>query len=251
MDVELLTAALMEPALGPAVPAQVLLCDTGKGLVLIDTGFGLADLADPAARLGPIRHLLRPRVDPSLTVVEQLRRRGIEAGAVTDIVLTHLDLDHMGGVDDFPEARVHTTADEYSAAVTDPDPLDRMRYRKSQLATLPRPVLHTGRGDVWEFGFTGHEVLPGVMLVPMPGHSRGHAAVAVAQDDRWILHAGDALFDASVLDPALPRRGTLRAFERSVGRDQRAISRNHRLLSELHLLPQVTVVLAHDDRTTL
>lgn len=251
MDVELLTAAVMEPALGPAVPAQVLVGDTGNGLVLVDTGFGTADLADPAQRLGPMRRVLRPRLDPALTVVEQLRRRGIEPGAVTDIVLTHLDLDHMGGVDDFPGARVHTTADEYAAAVTDPDPLDRVRYRQSQLATFPRPVLHAGRGDVWEFGLTGHEVLPGVVLVPMPGHSRGHAAVAVTQGDRWILHAGDALFDASVLDPALPRHGTLRAFERSVGRDQGAISRNHRLLAELHLLPQITVVLAHDPRASL
>ncbi|WP_286691180.1 MBL fold metallo-hydrolase [Aeromicrobium sp. REDSEA-S38_B2] len=157
---------------------------------------------------------------------------------------------------DFPDAAVHTTADEHAAAVTDPDLLDRTRYRPQQLEHGPRFVLHAGRGDEWRYGLTGHEVLPGVVLVPMPGHSRGHAAVAVETPDGVVMHAGDAVFDASHVSDHSPHGQrlapvrTLRAFEQTVGRDRARIRANHRELRRLASLPDVLVVPAHDRRIT-
>jgi glyoxylase-like metal-dependent hydrolase (beta-lactamase superfamily II) len=92
-------------------------------------------------------------------------------------------------------------------------------------------------------------------MVPMAGHSRGHAAVAVDAGPRGlIVHAGDAAFDASSYADATPsglpleRARPLRTFEQLVGRDRAAIARNHRTLRELDGTDGVTVIPAHDPR---
>ncbi len=256
MRVEHLRCAVMNPPGLDALPAHVLLCHTDDGLVLVDSGLGTADLADPARRLGPVRHLLRPDRDARHTALHQLQARGHAAADVAHVVLTHLDLDHVGGIADFPDAVVHTTADEHAAAVTSPDVLDRRRYRPVQWSHGPRLRLHDGPGDEWRYGLTAHEVLPGITLLPMPGHSRGHAAVVVDADDETIVHAGDAAFDASHVSDVSPSGRPLdpvrriRAFERAVGRDQRRITENQRELRRLASLPDVLVVPAHDRRVT-
>ena len=256
MRVDHLNCALIQPpTIAGGMPAHVLLCHTDAGLVLVDTGFGTFDHADPKRRIGPIRHLLRPDLDDRHAAVTQVVAAGHAPEDVTHIVLTHLDIDHVGGIADFPGAVIHTTADEYAAAVTDPDFLDKRRYRPAQLEHGPTMRTHEGRGDAWRFDLTGHEVLPGIVLIPMPGHSRGHAAVAVDAGERGtIFHAGDAVFDASSYAAAtssgrpLKKVPAVRGFEMMVGRDRRAIRENHRTLARLDAEPDVTVVPAHDRR---
>ncbi|MET0930605.1 MAG: MBL fold metallo-hydrolase [Aeromicrobium sp.] len=255
MRVHHLNCGTLAPPIVGGLVCHVLLCETDDGLVLVDTGFGLADYADPKARLGPTRRLLRPVMDESLTALRQVEALGHAAADVTHIVVTHLDLDHIGGLSDFPAATVHTTADEHAAAITSPDFLDKRRYRPVQWAHGPAWQLHDGPGDEWRAGITGHEVLPGITLVPMPGHSRGHAAVAVQTDDRGLLvHAGDAAFDASSYANASPsglpldKLPGIRLFEQIVGRDRAAITRNHDTLRRLNLTAGITVFPAHDRR---
>lgn len=242
------------PTVDPLV-CHVLLCESDQGLVLIDTGLGLADYADPAGRIGPSRRLLRPTSGPADTALRQIEARGHAASDVAHIVVTHLDFDHVGGLSDFPHAQVHTTAQEHAAAVVAPRLSERQRYRPAQWAHGPRFVLHEGRGDPWQHGLTGHEILPGITLVPMPGHSRGHAAVAVDADERGLLvHAGDAAFDASSYSDVSPSGGrlakvrALRLFETLVGSDRDAIGRNHETLRRLNDTDGVTVLPAHDAR---
>lgn len=255
MRVHHLNCGTFAPPLVGAVVCHVLLVETDQGLVLVDTGLGLDDYADPKGRMGPTRKLLRPTSGGPDTALRQIEDRGHSAAEVTDIVVTHLDFDHIGGLSDFPEATVHTTADEHAAAITSPDFLDKRRYRPAQWAHGPAWHLHEGKGDDWREGLTGHEVLPGLTLVPMPGHSRGHAAVAVDAGERGlIVHAGDAVFDASSYADVTPvgqpldKVPMLRAFEQAVGRDRRAIAHNHRTLRRLSDTEGVTVVPAHDKR---
>lgn len=255
MRVHHLSCGSFAPPLVPRIVCHVLLCETDDGLVLVDTGLGLHDYAHPKARMGPTRHLLRPVWNPPASAVLQLQALGLAAEDVSHIVVTHLDFDHIGGLSDFPQARVHTTAEEHAAAITSPDFLDRRRYRPAQWAHGPAWELHAGRGDEWGHGLTGHEVLPGITLLPMPGHSRGHAAVAVDAGDRGLLvHAGDAVFDAAsyaVTTPSgrpLAKVPPLRAFEQTVGRDRAAIRRNHETLRALNDTAGVTVLPAHDQR---
>lgn len=255
MRVHHLSCGSFAPPLTPEIVCHVLLCETADGLVLVDTGLGLGDYADPKGRLGPTRHLLRPSSDDSWTALRQVEALGHSASDVTHIVLTHLDFDHIGGLSDFPAATVHTTADEHAAAITSPDFLDKRRYRPAQWAHGPAWQLHDGPGDEWMNGLTGHEVMPGITLVPMRGHSRGHAAVAVDAGERGVMvHAGDAVFDAasyadvSPSGQSLAKNGMIRTFEKTVGRDRAAIRRNHATLRELNDTDGVTVFPAHDKR---
>lgn len=52
---------------GESMVCHVLLLEVGRHLVLVDTGFGCADVRAPS-RLGPVRHLLRPALRPEETI---------------------------------------------------------------------------------------------------------------------------------------------------------------------------------------
>lgn len=85
-----------------------LLVESDDGLVLIDTGFGLRDVADPRSRLSAFFLLmLKPELREEMTAVRQIERLGVSAADIRHIVLSHLDFDHAGGLDDFPHATVH------------------------------------------------------------------------------------------------------------------------------------------------
>lgn len=117
--------------------AHCLLIEGDDGLTLVDTGLGTADLAAPAKRLTtPFVKMTRPSLDPAETAVSQLRGLGFEAADVRDVVLTHMDLDHVGGIGDFPGAKIHVYAEELAAA-QHPTLSERGRYRKVQWAHGP------------------------------------------------------------------------------------------------------------------
>jgi len=238
----------MRPLVVGRLVCHVLLCETPDGLVLVDSGFGTADLAEPARRLGNVRRLLRPTYDPARTALAQVRGLGFAAEDVRHVVLTHLDLDHVGGLSDFPAAVVHTTAAEHRAAVVAPGAQERARYHPAQWEHGPRWQTYDAVGEPWH----GLTALPlagldaSFALLPMPGHTRGHAAVAVETERGWLLHAGDAAFDRSTLDPAEPRNRALLAFEQVVAWDRKAAATNHRALAALRAGGEVDVVTAHD-----
>lgn len=237
-----------------AIVCHVLLVETDDGLVLVDSGLGVTDFAEPA-RMGPARFMLRPVREDARTALRQVEAMGHTREDVTHIVLTHMDFDHMGGIADFPAATIHTTADEYDWAVVSPGFVSKRRYSPKMWDHNPKMELHAGRGDEWKFGLTGTEVLPGITMIPMPGHTKGHAAVAVDAGDRGLLiHAGDAAFDASTytenspLGTPLKKVGKIRAFEKVMAADRKAIKGNHATLGRLNREDGVTVFPAHDKR---
>lgn len=253
MRVHHLNCGTMRPPLTPALVAHVLLVETdGAGLVLVDTGFGLADVAEPGARLGPGRHLIRPVLDEAETAVRQVEALGFAASDVRNIVLTHADVDHIGGIADFPAARVHMTVSEARAAQTPLTRLERTRYSAAQIAHRPHLVEHSPvAGEAWR-GFSAAreltEIAPGIVLVGLPGHTRGHAAVAVDAGDRWVLHVGDAFYDHRQLDGAGRVPPPLLLTERACAHDWAMVQRNHERLSELWNAadPGLLLVNAHD-----
>ncbi len=232
----------------PAMVAHCLLVERPDGLTLVDTGFGTADVADPH-RLGrPFVGVLRPALDPAETALAQLERLGYAAGDVSDIVLTHLDLDHAGGIGDFPRAEVHVFRDELDAA-THPTLRERARYVRAQWAHGPRWVRHEAHGDDW-FGFTSVTALgDDVLLVPLRGHTRGHCGVAVrTADGGWLLHAGDSYFDGGEKHTPPTARPGLKAFQTLMAVDNLARRHNQERLRELWARhsAEVTIFSAHD-----
>lgn len=237
-------------ASGMPIVCHVLLLEAAEGLVLVDSGFGLADVADPR-RLGGSRHLTRPVLDREEAAVLQVERLGYSRDDVRHVVLTHLDVDHVGGISDFPDAQVHLTAAEARGAVHAPSWRERLRYRPVQWSHGPLLVEHGPGGDSWR-GFSGAreltDVADGLVLVPLPGHTRGHAAVAVDTGDGWLLHAGDAFYHHGVLDGSARTPRAIAVMESLIAWDRAQVRDNHARLAELHQREgeDVTVFSAHD-----
>ena len=196
--------------LGRHLVCHVLLVETSNaGLVLVDTGLGSADYLDIRSRLGmEFAHVYaRPKVDPSLAAIEQIKRMGFSARDVRHIVQTHLDLDHVGGLSDFPDAQVHVHATELTAARRRRGVRGRARYRPKMFAHDPKWRTYQHNGEPW-LGFEAVRSMQGlgddILMVPLFGHTHGHCGIAVEAADGWLLHAGDAYFDAREIK--LPKR---------------------------------------------
>lgn len=199
------------------------LLETANGLVLIDTGLGPDDDQHPRPRLSSfVMRANRSPVMQSKTALEQVRRLGFTARDVRHIVLTHMDFDCAGGIPDFPEAQVHVLASEFERARHPRSWLDRQRYS-------PQPGRDERRWNVYAtpdewFGFAAARDLYGVpadiWLVALPGHTCGHAGVAVRTETGWMLHAGDAYFYRQELEPEAYRcTPGLRFYQRMMEAD--------------------------------
>jgi glyoxylase-like metal-dependent hydrolase (beta-lactamase superfamily II) len=182
-----------------------LLIETEQGLVLVDTGFGIDDLREPKQRMpAPFVAMMNVKLDEKLTALRQIEALGFKASDVRHIVPTHLDLDHAGGMPDFPKAKVHIYEDEYLAA-TDPQTLnEKQRYRQVHWRHNPDWQRYTLEGESW-FGFPAVRPLldaggDDVLIIPVTGHTRGHTAIAVKSEQGWLLHCGDAYFHQGQMD---------------------------------------------------
>jgi glyoxylase-like metal-dependent hydrolase (beta-lactamase superfamily II) len=226
-----------------------LVLELASGLGLVDAGFGLADVAAPAARLGrPFVLSNRPRLRAEDTAVHQLARLGHSAREVRHIVLTHLDPDHAGGISDFPEAEVHVLGDELEAAMHPLKAIEKLRYRRQLWAHGPRWVPHPKGGERWH-GFESVTAAVGaeVLLVPLWGHSRGHVAVAIDTGRGWMLHCGDAYFSHGEIATDEPRcPPLLRLVQWMDEVDRRARLTNRDRLRALATTGEVQLFCAHD-----
>jgi glyoxylase-like metal-dependent hydrolase (beta-lactamase superfamily II) len=231
-----------------------LLVETDSSLVLIDTGMGLLDVADPKSRLSSFfLALVKPEFREEMTAVRQIRAMGFDPRDVRHIVLTHLDFDHAGGLDDFPGAAVHMLAAERDAATARTTWLDRQRFRPQQWSTNDHwRVYRPGGGEPW-FGFERVQTLDGlppeIALVPLIGHTYGHAGVAVHRGDKWLLQAGDAYFFHAEMDPERPRcTPGLRFYQWMMQKDGRARVANQKRLRELRRrhAADVEIFCGHD-----
>jgi glyoxylase-like metal-dependent hydrolase (beta-lactamase superfamily II) len=232
-----------------------LLVETGDTLVLVDTGFGLRDVADPRSRLSRFfLMLLSPEFREEFTAIRQVAALGYDPRDVRHIVLTHLDFDHAGGLDDFPHARVHMLSKEREVAEAQRTMLDRMRYRPQQWSTRDRWVVYPAlSGERW-YNFECvrdlQGVAPEILLVPLAGHTQGHAGVALERTaGSWILQAGDAYFYHAEMDLERPRcTPGLHFYQWMMEQDRSARFRNQHRLRELKRehAKAVRVVSSHD-----
>lgn len=225
--------------------------ETGDGLLLVDTGFGLEDARNPAQLGGAFRAMMNPRPKEETTALRQLEALGFAAADVRQIVTTHLDLDHAGGLPDFPAAEVHVLSAELDAALH-PALRDKLRYiGGAHWKHDPRWVRHEGGGDEW-FGFEGIRILPGteaeVLLIPLLGHSRGHTGVAIRDGDSWLLHCGDSYFNHGEMQTPPSCPPVLRFFQNMTASDNKARKANQERLRELAARhgDEVTLFCAHD-----
>lgn len=231
-----------------------LLVETERGLVLVDTGFGLSDVNNPASRISSFfMALLSPDFHEEMTAVRQIERLGFRASDVRHILLTHLDFDHAGGLDDFPLATVHMLQQERDYAVLQRTWLDRQRFRPQQWASRSRwKTYRDGEGEAW-YGFDCVRDIAGlppeILFVPLAGHTFGHSGIAIRTPGRWLLQAGDAYFYHREMDTSHPWcTPGLRLYQTMMEKDHLARLGNQERLRRLCQThgSEVTVFCAHD-----
>ena len=149
----------------------------GERELVVDTGFSAAT----AARRGR-NHLRCP--------TDGLRMLGVEAGTVSDVVITHLHYDHVGNFDLFPAATFHLQDDELSYATG-----RHMSYPvfsgAFDVEDVVGMVRNAYRGRV-RFHDGDAEICQGVSLHLIGGHTKGLQVVRVATRRGWLVLASDA-----------------------------------------------------------
>jgi glyoxylase-like metal-dependent hydrolase (beta-lactamase superfamily II) len=158
----------------------------GLGIV-VDTGIG-----NGKTRANPAWNGL------DTDYLERLAAAGFPPESVDLVITTHLHTDHVGWntrlagedwVPAFPTARYLTSRTEWDHwAATDLDEARSQMFRDSV-----HPVRDAGQYDLVDVPEHGHEVAPGVFLVPAPGHTPGQVAVELRGSDRRALITGDSI----------------------------------------------------------
>ena len=234
--------------------AHCLLVETERdGLVLVDTGFGTRDIEGKTGLARAFRAVCGPALSPAETAIAQVKALGYAPEDVKHIIVTHLDVDHTGGLSDFPHAKVHLHAREHAAAMARQKVLERERYLPAHWAHGPKWEVYTEDGDTWR-GLPAIARLRGIDadigLVPMHGHTRGHSAVIVkSRDDRWLVHAGDAYFHRNALEGTQRVPPGFVVFENVTAIDQQKRRASLAALRQLCAsYRDLDVFCAHDER---
>jgi len=162
---------------------------TPTGAVVVDTGF-TAEVA--AQRKRSFLH------EPT----ELLRRCGIAADEVANVVLTHLHYDHAGNLDRFPNAMFHIQDEEMSYATGRYMCFHRFRhgYEVDDVVDMVRLVYK----DRVQFYRGDSELLPGITLHRIGGHTAGLQCVRVHTARGWVVLASDTAHFYENLDAYRP-----------------------------------------------
>jgi len=214
-------------------------------VVLVDAGFSYAELEDPKAQLGRIRHIIfKIHGSGNASIVAQLAKRGVAAERVTTIIATHLHLDHIGGFVDFPNAEIIAPDKEFASAKSRGSLAGYMHIDAILKSGRARPI-HLESG--FRFGFEGFCDLFGdgcVLILNARGHTAGHVAVFLtdAETGRSALMAGDAAYSSEEL-----RSGQISLLARMTAFRKdwlRATWGQINAFEKMH--PQSPVILSHD-----
>ncbi|HTS60982.1 MAG TPA: MBL fold metallo-hydrolase [Candidatus Acidoferrales bacterium] len=162
-------------------PLTCLLIQTGSRVVLVDAGAGESSRTTGAMRA-------------------RLEMAGVRPRDVDTVILTHAHPDHIGGAVDaagrpvFPNARYVIGELEWefwTSARTDLRSLRVPEETRIAIHSSARRCLGAVRRQL-EPVDVETEVVPGVRVIPAPGHTPGHLAVLVSSGGESLLNLGDA-----------------------------------------------------------
>lgn len=166
-------------------PLNVVVVRSGDRTILVDAGLGLEFPDFPrAGQLG-----------------RRMAAAGIDPADVTDVVLTHLHMDHVGGLLTEglkerlrPDLQIHVASRE-AEFWESPDfsRTDMPAPVPDVLRRVAAQFLAEYRGQMRTFE-TEYEVAPGVLVARTGGHTPGHSVVRLASGGDRLTFAGDAVF---------------------------------------------------------
>ncbi|WP_290707290.1 GNAT family N-acetyltransferase [Flavihumibacter sp. CACIAM 22H1] len=183
------------------VPGHCILLEQNGKLVLLDAGIGLLDTLNPENRLGiELINQVGFRFNENRTAYRQIQQLGLDPANVTDIIVSHLDPDHIGGLADFPTANIHIAQEELDNFYS-----GNPRYLLHQLAhsnqVISYPVAEHKWFD-WEARKVETAIEAAIYLIPLFGHTHGHCGIAVQQSSHCFFYTGDAFYlQVELTDP--------------------------------------------------
>lgn len=162
-----------------------LLIKTPDNNILVDTGVG-------EKLTGKMKEIYK--LDQPQNLVQSLKAAGVSPEQIDYVINTHLHFDHCGGNTKsleenyrptFPNARYIVQNMEWDDALR-PDDRSRSSYNKENYLPLEqagRLVLIEGTS----------EIVPGVEIIPTPGHTRAHQSVIIKSEGRTAVYLGDVV----------------------------------------------------------
>jgi len=178
-----------------------ILLDIDGKLHLIDTGFGMTYVRQPNLLSLKYRASMGPSFDKTDTIAWQMIQLGYSPEMVTDIYLTHLHVDHAGGLLDFPNATVHTIQEEYDIAMNRPKREHRRSYYQRNWNSNTKWKIHQLDSYWHDFPSSSIQLTEhaNIHFVHLPGHTSGHCGLLITIGAYSILHCGDAFLDKKII----------------------------------------------------
>ena len=207
----------IESPMGSAIGHCLVIEDKNK-LTLIDSGIGLLESKKPEERLGKeLIEVTGFKFEEDLTAIRQIEKLGLDPKNVKHIICSHLDPDHIGGIVDFPNAKVHVSKEEYDSFKSGDE-----RYLQQQLSHNPNVEIYETNDSEW-LGLTARKVNSNlqteIYLIPLFGHTLGHCGIAIKISNQWTFYVGDAYYLRAELEDKnhpVDQLATIRAVDNNL-----------------------------------
>lgn len=162
---------------------QNYLIDTGKEVILIDTGVP-AETPDMEPKDGQ-KIYQGHKIQDYLAALDSL---GYRPEQVTKILLTHKHLDHSGELRSFPKAKIYLSPKEADAMKLVGENVIRAEFKDG-------PYYNFDRSE---------KISEGIYLIPAPGHTNGNCIVIAEEDGLFYMMQGDVTYtDAALVENQL------------------------------------------------
>jgi len=156
------------------VPVPAFLIEHPRGYVLYDTGNALEVTIDKKKHWGAIVAAYDPVMTEDQWIVNQVKRVGVQPEDIKYVIMSHLHLDHAGGVGHFPKAKYVVQREELYYAYV-PDSFMKGAYIRADFdKDVEWFILEGWRDNKFDLFGDGK-----IIIYFTPGHTPGHQSILV------------------------------------------------------------------------